>query len=98
MPASADGWRFFLDAGGTFTDCIAISPEHAPKRAKVLSSGCIRSAVSGRDGARVIRARLPENLPDGFFMGWSLQCGDQRVQIANSAGQQLTLAQACDIF
>ena len=39
-------WRLWADTGGTFTDCIAISPEGEVRRAKVLSSG----VVLGRTG------------------------------------------------
>ncbi|MFI5306251.1 MAG: hydantoinase/oxoprolinase N-terminal domain-containing protein, partial [Polyangiales bacterium] len=32
-------WQFFIDRGGTFTDCLGVSPEGGPVRvAKVLSS------------------------------------------------------------
>ncbi len=51
--AMPDLWRLFVDTGGTFTDCLALSPEGgAWKRAKVLSSGELRlthSAYSERD-------------------------------------------------
>lgn len=37
-----DMWRLFVDTGGTFTDCLAQSPEGEWRRAKVLSSGELR--------------------------------------------------------
>jgi 5-oxoprolinase (ATP-hydrolysing) len=40
-------WRIWVDTGGTFTDCIGISPEGAVRRAKVLSSSCLRGRVRG---------------------------------------------------
>ena len=37
--AAADRpWQFWIDRGGTFTDCLALSPEGALRAAKVLSS------------------------------------------------------------
>ena len=36
---SASRWQFFIDCGGTFTDCIARSPVGALSTCKVLSSG-----------------------------------------------------------
>ncbi|MFO0875379.1 MAG: hypothetical protein U0575_15615 [Phycisphaerales bacterium] len=38
-------WRFFVDTGGTFTDCSAIDPRGAFTGAKVLMvRGCARTA------------------------------------------------------
>nr|MBC8188487.1 hypothetical protein [Pseudomonadota bacterium] len=31
-------WQFWIDRGGTFTDCLAISPDGQEFAAKVLSS------------------------------------------------------------
>ncbi|MFO0687207.1 MAG: hydantoinase B/oxoprolinase family protein [Myxococcota bacterium] len=36
---SAARWQFFIDCGGTFTDCIGVSPEGALSVVKVLSAG-----------------------------------------------------------
>ena len=71
----ADGWRFFLDAGGTFTDCLALPPNQPPRRAKVLSSGRIRSVVLRQVDDQTIAAKLPDGLPAGFFTNWTLSCG-----------------------
>jgi len=38
-------WHINIDTGGTFTDCIAISPEGNIYRAKVLSSGKLRGRI-----------------------------------------------------
>jgi 5-oxoprolinase (ATP-hydrolysing) len=45
--SSAEGWRFWMDQGGTFTDCIGIAPDGAVRVAKALSGplaplSCIR--------------------------------------------------------
>ncbi|WP_395142925.1 hydantoinase B/oxoprolinase family protein [Armatimonas sp.] len=55
-------WRIFTDTGGTFTDCLAISPGGAWHRAKVLSSGVLRT-----DSARNAPWRI--NLPSNFLDG-----------------------------
>ncbi|MCF8379723.1 MAG: hydantoinase B/oxoprolinase family protein [Bacteroidales bacterium] len=39
-------YQIFIDTGGTFTDCIAISPANNTIRIKVLSSGSIRAVIS----------------------------------------------------
>ena len=35
---SASGWQFWIDRGGTFTDCLAITPAGEVRTTKVLSS------------------------------------------------------------
>ncbi|MBL8818794.1 MAG: hydantoinase B/oxoprolinase family protein [Planctomyces sp.] len=47
-------WQFWIDAGGTFTDCIAVSPENTIHQFKTLSSGMTRGLcqlVSGSSAA-----------------------------------------------
>lgn len=39
-------YSIFIDTGGTFTDCIAITPDKREIRLKVLSSGSIRAVIS----------------------------------------------------
>jgi 5-oxoprolinase (ATP-hydrolysing) len=38
-------WRFWIDVGGTFTDCLAISPEGQERFTKVLSSGLVKGTI-----------------------------------------------------
>ncbi|MBL8854474.1 MAG: hypothetical protein JNK57_10950, partial [Planctomycetaceae bacterium] len=38
----ATTWRFWIDVGGTFTDCFGISPSGSWSRCKVLSSSRLR--------------------------------------------------------
>lgn len=54
-------WRIWVDMGGTFTDCLSVSPNGEVQRLKVLSSGEIRGRASDVAGARV---RLDDRLGD----------------------------------
>ena len=38
-------WKIWIDTGGTFTDCLATSPEGRETRLKVLSNGVLRGKV-----------------------------------------------------
>lgn len=71
MPMTdARRWRFQMDTGGTFTDCLACDPSGAWHRAKVLSSGAVRARVAAVCGAReVVLAGVPWTT-DGLFAGW----------------------------
>ncbi len=52
-------WRIMVDTGGTFTDCLAISPDGGRRRIKVLSSGRLRGTLGCIDGhAASVRRRL----------------------------------------
>ncbi len=52
------GWRFRVDAGGTFTDGWAVTPGGEVRRAKVLSSSAVRGVVLARDAADAADAIL----------------------------------------
>lgn len=42
----SERWQFWIDVGGTFTDCLAIDPANQVHRLKILSSARIRTAVT----------------------------------------------------
>ncbi|MBX2913902.1 MAG: hydantoinase B/oxoprolinase family protein [Cyclobacteriaceae bacterium] len=45
MPTSHTPWKIWIDTGGTFTDCIALSPAGQLRRLKILSSSVIKAEV-----------------------------------------------------
>jgi 5-oxoprolinase (ATP-hydrolysing) len=63
-------WRIWIDTGGTFTDCLARSPEGELRRAKVLSHGALRVRALERVAPRELLVAPGWQLPDGFFEGW----------------------------
>ena len=44
-------WKIWIDTGGTFTDCIAVSPKGQWTRLKVLSTGCLRATLGEKTGS-----------------------------------------------
>ena len=66
-------WEFWIDVGGTFTDCVARTPAGELRQCKVLSSGVTKGWASERQGTdRLYDAgRLGE--PDGFWVGYTLR-------------------------
>ncbi len=68
---SFSGWQFWIDTGGTFTDCVARSPDGGLKVAKVLSSGALRAVARRRpeDAATLEINGLPD-VPNGFLVGY----------------------------
>jgi len=65
-------WDFFVDVGGTFTDCLGRSPDGQLHRAKVLSRGSLSVRVRERVSANRLKLfedpGCPEQLFDGFFI------------------------------
>ncbi len=47
-------WQFWIDVGGTFTDCYARKPDGSLQREKVLSSGVTKLAVGEGSNSRRI--------------------------------------------
>lgn len=45
MPATLTPWKIWVDTGGTFTDCIALTPAGEIRRLKILSSIVIKAEV-----------------------------------------------------
>jgi 5-oxoprolinase (ATP-hydrolysing) len=52
-----DGWKVWIDTGGTFTDALAVDPQGRRHRAKVLSTASLRGVVEERLGPDRLRAR-----------------------------------------
>ena len=82
-------WEFWIDVGGTFTDCMACSPANDLVPRKVLSSAVTKGQVGEVTGTdRIVDpARIGD--PPGFWIGYPLRCLD-------SAGQPLLEATVTD--
>ncbi len=66
-------WKTGVDTGGTFTDCVAQSPDGQMHRAKVLSSGTLRGQVGAVTGAQTMQIiPLPGKVPN-LFTGYTLR-------------------------
>ena len=64
-------WKFWIDTGGTFTDCLAEDPTGRSHRAKVLSNSTIRAQFQNQPSADKIRILLDRDYPKGFFVGFT---------------------------
>ncbi len=65
-------WQFWIDVGGTFTDCVALSPAGEVKTLKVLSSGAIKGIVTAQSGNQYIEDKQLAGWPVDFFVGYRL--------------------------
>ncbi|MBI2825599.1 MAG: hydantoinase B/oxoprolinase family protein [Planctomycetia bacterium] len=94
------GWEFWIDVGGTFTDCFAQRPDGALTRHKLLSSGVTKGAAAvGSTSSRIVdHARAGD--PAGFWTGNTLRLldaggtilGESRVAAFDALSATLTLS------
>jgi 5-oxoprolinase (ATP-hydrolysing) len=76
-------WRFWIDTGGTFTDCLALDPEGDFHRAKVLSSSQIRVRVTAASRGKVTLGGAPEGRFEGLELCDLAGTGRYRVRSWN---------------
>lgn len=69
-------WVLCIDTGGTFTDCLALDPLGAGRRAKVLSTGCIRAEIAEILSPEKVRLRVRPDWVDDFPAGARLRTAD----------------------
>ncbi len=66
-------WEFWIDVGGTFTDCICRGPDNSMSTLKVLSSGITKGFVEETSGTdRVVDAGRVGD-PDGLWAGYTIR-------------------------
>lgn len=72
MNKSLYRWEFFVDTGGTFTDCLGKGPDGKEVRVKVLSRGSLSAQVvqmvSDREILLDSETDWPEDFPRGFVI------------------------------
>ena len=78
-------WEFWIDVGGTFTDCFAKRPDGTLKRHKLLSSGVTKGAVQAGSSRSEILDPVRSADPERFWNGCRLQLLGADGQVAASA-------------
>lgn len=74
-------WKISIDTGGTFTDCIASTPEGTLKRLKVLSSSVLRLSIKEFTGPASFKVDFPFSPSTNFMKGFSLSINKKRCAI-----------------
>src|SRR6187549_1691198 len=65
-------WEFWIDVGGTFTDCLAKAPDGSLRRHKLLSSGVTKGRVAPGSSCHLIVDPARRSDPANFWTGWQL--------------------------
>src|SRR5919106_6731037 len=69
---AAPQWEFWIDVGGTFTDCLAKTPDGTIRRHKLLSSGVTKGHVGSGSTREVLVDPARRTDPPDFWIGWEL--------------------------
>lgn len=69
-------WHIWIDTGGTFTDGMAIAPNGAILRIKVLSNSTLRGIVTERTGPGQYRIEQQWHCPEDIFAGYRFRLLD----------------------
>ncbi len=73
-------WEFWIDVGGTFTDCIARTPSGELRPIKVLSSGATKGQAAEVQGTNRVVDPLRRADPDDFWLGYEIRFLDESGQ------------------
>jgi 5-oxoprolinase (ATP-hydrolysing) len=91
--------EFWIDVGGTFTDCFLRTSDGTLRRHKVLSSAVTKGSAGAGSGRQTIVDPARGNDPPGFWAGYELRLLDTRgvvvakatVRSFDASGGRLTL-------
>ncbi len=81
---SSNRWEFWIDVGGTFTDCVGRRPDGSLVRHKLLSSGVTKGSVASGSTDREIIDPLRRADPAGFWNGSTLRLLDASGNVAQT--------------
>ena len=84
-----DRWEFWIDVGGTFTDCIGRGPDGQLQTVKLLSSGVTKGTVERFEGETSIVDSERVNEPAGFWSGAT-------VRFLSSSGEAIAESRISD--
>ncbi len=65
-------WEFWVDVGGTFTDCLARCPDGTLRTHKLLSNGAYRGSVGDGSTRECLLDSRRRRDPADFYVGWRL--------------------------
>ncbi len=74
-------WEFWIDVGGTFTDCLARRPDGRILTHKLLSTSAYKGKAAEGSGCDLLVDPQRSADPDGFFEGFQLRLGGETVRV-----------------
>ena len=90
-------WQLWIDTGGTFTDCIAFTPNFEMKRLKVLSSSVLRGKVVKRLREHIVQLEMTWPVEKDIFENFEFRCVEKpfrsKIKSVDLASNQIHLVQ-----
>ena len=102
MSKTTPGWCFSIDVGGTFTDCVALTPAGELRTLKVLSSAALKGSVDVAEPGGLRDPGLCCDRDD-FFRGFQLRLLDaegderERAEVTGSRGEDGSITTAIEL-
>jgi len=87
-------WKLWIDVGGTFTDCVAESPDGRTVHHKTLSSGVVKGRAEVGTNERTIFDPRRSDDPVGVWNGYKVRVAGQLDTVQNFEPGKLTLTTA----
>lgn len=74
-------WQFWIDVGGTFTDCLARKPDGTLLRHKLLSSGVTKGQIERVESEKAIVDSARQQDPPHCWRGYEVRLLDEQGEI-----------------
>ncbi len=86
-------WQIWIDTGGTFTDCLALSPSGALKRIKVLSSSFLRGQILAQTAPKTYKISTHWAFETALISGYDFRIVGEKefFKVVNLTGDILEL-------
>jgi 5-oxoprolinase (ATP-hydrolysing) len=68
-----NSWEFWIDVGGTFTDCIGRAPGGSLQSVKILSSGITKGNIEKKINQNTITDKSKIGDPSNFYKGFNIR-------------------------
>jgi 5-oxoprolinase (ATP-hydrolysing) len=78
-------WEFWIDVGGTFTDCFGLAPDGTLRRWKVLSSGIVKGEIGFGSSNVLIVDTARKDEPPNFWRGSRFRLFDLQGNISHES-------------
>ena len=87
-------WHIWIDTGGTFTDCLALTPSQDLLRTKVLSSSFLRGRIERKVASHQVQISSSWAFPPELIIGFSFRIVGQTdfLHITAVEGNIITLS------
>ncbi|MEJ0054264.1 MAG: hydantoinase/oxoprolinase family protein [Bacteroidota bacterium] len=77
MSSTSSPWQIWIDTGGTFTDCIALTPTGKIQRLKILSNSVLRGRIIKRIDDHTLKAVIPCPAERDIFKNFEFRLVDK---------------------